>query len=180
MSKAKALFLLHLVLLSSCSNNHGEWIAMTDVHEEKEMLMDKYGMPKKNELFHGLVFWEQDQLIFEPPLVFHWSGDELHIWIPNNKESIKYTLKVETCNGLEIELNKLLSSMGETALMMTDDKYWAHVPIILGGIYYDIKYFPEDMYGSIILRNTEFDRVPWIAAAKTVVEVTKSCLSDLK
>ncbi len=175
-----AFLALAICLVSGCAHvpqDHvGEWIAFKDQDDEKEIFMEKYDIPKPNGVFYGLGFWELSPMIHEPPLAFSWKGSTLDIWIPDGARLKQSKLTVADCKGLNEALNSLLTSIGKTGEMMTDDKVWTNVPIVMDPTFYEVKYFPNDMLGSISLRNIDADRVPWIPAAKAVVEHAKACL----
>lgn len=166
---------LFSVLACGCVSTDGGWVPFTDVHDDKEVFMDKFGVPKPEQVFEGMMFWELSPFINEPPLSFWWNDKILTLWVPNGQRLNKEEIAINDCPGLKAAVDELLASVAETARMMTDDKVWVNVPVVLDPTFYQIKYFPEDMMGSISLRGIDADQVPWIPAAKNVVRLSKAC-----
>lgn len=117
-------------------------------------------------------------LISEPPVVFHWYGTVLKYWRPTDSGVDKFKVDYSSCAELKAVLTQLEDSIGESVDIMTDDKVWSERKIVFSPTFYKLKYFPEDMMGSISLTNIEHDPVQWVPAAKKVIAIVEKCIAQ--
>lgn len=152
----------------------GEWMSLTDNHAREDLLRD-HGIPLKNDIFEGMMFWLVSPLPHEPPLAFHWSGERFVLWKPLRRETSKHAFDVVRCGDLEQRLGELMSALEPSVGTMMKLKE-SSGRIVVSPVFYELKYFPPQMLGSVTFSNTESDRVPWIDRAKEVIAVASQCV----
>ena len=174
---------IHLVLLVTfiivgCSVHQdvGEWKPLTEDLSSEE-LGDKFGVPNKNNILDGLIFWEISPLVKQAPYAFQWVGNSVNVWLPDAENITKYQLIVSECSGLEEQLSGLLDSLGESASIMMADKKRNRDTVFIGSpTWYRIKYYPPDMFGSVTLINIEYFNAPWITEIKKTKGIIENCI----
>lgn len=165
---------------SSTGNDVGEWVPMTDDHEEIDFSKE-YGMLKANQIFDGLAFWEDSPIYLKPPYSFHWYGNKIRVWSPyetqNNIFNVaRFDVDVDKCHGLSSALNSLKEEVKHSASKMMDDgPEMYRTTIVMSPTFYKIKIFPPNMLGSITLNSIEWDRVSWIKEAQNVKSIAEGC-----
>lgn len=154
----------------------GEWVPLTEGSSSEE-LGQKFGVPNKNHVNDGLIFWEISPFVKQAPYAFQWNGDRITIWLPKAESITIHEVNVSECPSLASQLDALLDSVGESAKLMMADKHRNRDSIFMGSpIQYRIKYYPPDMLGHITLSNIEYFKAPWIAQVKKVKEAIGKCL----
>lgn len=161
----------------STNSDVGEWMPITD-DLRKGQILAKYGIPAKNQVFEGMVFWREHPFVTVPPTVFRWHDQSFTIWLQKGEslELDKYSVDIDSCAGLRSSLDALLLAVVDTARIMIEVKQDPHPNrFVVSPIAYDLKYFPP-VGGSITLNNFQKDEVPWIEKAEHVVSVSTTCV----
>lgn len=172
------LVLITTLFLNSCvSNKPGEWLPFLENSSTSEELGKKYDVPNVNHVLDGLIYWQTSPRIDTAPYAFHWVGNKLLIWEPDKENITRYTVFLDKCPNLKEQIFHLIDKIGDSAKMMSRNKYRNSNAIFVGSpIEYRIKYYPPDMLGSITLRNFEYYQMPWIVEAQKVRKITQKCI----
>ena len=174
----KALLLLLSLLISACSSYQdlGEWQVLTE-DMASEQLGEKFGVPKPNDVLEGLTFWQISPLISQASYAFQWREDSIDLWLPNGDKITKHQLIVSDCVALDEQLDVLLDAIAESASTMFAGRERNSDVIFVGSpIVYQVKYYPPNAIESIVLRNIEYFKAPWITEVKKTQDILESCL----
>lgn len=137
-------------------------------------------MPQPNQILSGTTYWRMSPLIDEPPLVLNFRGDAIRLWLPVESHVVKHEFSMTQCQALQDSLPQLNQAVVKTASMMTDDLVWAEVPIVTSPTFHILKKFEPDMLGSLTLRHTDLDRMPWTEVVSEMVAHAKACISHME